>query len=197
MVHHGAVRWSDVHATRILAMCLMAACYSAPQPDCGFICGPSGECPADYQCASDNRCHRRGTPASLVCAPDAAPPPPPRDADGIDTVGYDAPADADVTAPLVMSSTPANLATGVARTTTITIVFDEAVINVDTASFSVTVAANPVAGTLVAQGAQTYVFTPNSVLMPNTTVTVSLTAAITDAAGNALVPVSITFDTGN
>ena len=60
----------------------LIGCYSAPKPDCGFVCGDQGECPDDYHCASvDNRCHRNGTPDSLVCGDggivDAPPPPPP------------------------------------------------------------------------------------------------------------------------
>ena len=60
------------------------SCYAIPTPDCGFICGPGGECPDGYTCADDHRCHRNGAPDDLVCstidaplpvdaAPDAAP----------------------------------------------------------------------------------------------------------------------------
>lgn len=38
----------------------LAACYSPPEPDCGFTCGPSNTCPTDYACASDHICHRNG-----------------------------------------------------------------------------------------------------------------------------------------
>ena len=74
-------------------------------------------------------------------------------------------------------------------------VFDEAVTNIDSTSFAVVIGANSVAGTIVPQTAQTYVFTPNSQLMPSSTVTTSLSAAITDLAGNPLTAVSFTFDT--
>lgn len=94
-----------------------------------------------------------------------------------------------------MSTTPANAASGVSRTTTITVNFDEAVMNVDTTSFAVAIGGNGVAGTLM-QTAQTYVFTPSSMLMPNATVTVALSAAITDLAGNPLMQVSFSFGTG-
>jgi hypothetical protein len=192
---------TDVNATRILAFCLSwaaAACYQTPQPDCGFVCGPAGQCPDGYQCASDNRCHREGTPASLMCAtPDA----PPRDVAVFDTFVFDAGADAapdgDVTPPTLMSSTPANGATSVPRTTTITIVFDEGVQNVSASSFTVAIGVNAVAGTIANLSATTYELTPSSMLMNNATVTVSLTAGISDLAGNTLVPVSFSFSTGN
>jgi Bacterial Ig-like domain len=197
-----------VNATRILAFCLSwtaGACYQTPQPDCGFVCGPAGECPDGYQCASDRRCHREGTPASLMCAtPDAAP----RDVAVFDVPMFDAPVfdapgdgtvlpDGDVTPPTLMSSTPANGATSVPRTTTITMVFDEAVLNVQGTTVAVTIGANPVNGTLATLSTTTYEFTPQNMLMNNATITVSLTAGITDVAGNALVPVSFSFSTGN
>ncbi|HEY0193824.1 MAG TPA: hypothetical protein VGC42_22060 [Kofleriaceae bacterium] len=57
-----------------LAGLLGGSCYHVPEPGCGFVCGPDGACPGDYTCADDHRCHRNGTPASLVCATlDAAP----------------------------------------------------------------------------------------------------------------------------
>jgi NAD(P)-dependent dehydrogenase (short-subunit alcohol dehydrogenase family) len=57
----------------VLAGAIVAACYSVPTPDCGFLCGPNGACPDEYTCADDHRCHRVGAPADLVCStPDAA-----------------------------------------------------------------------------------------------------------------------------
>jgi|SRR5215510_3907255 len=54
---------------------IISACYDIPRPTCGFICGPDGECPDGYRCASDHYCHRDGTSDSLVCrSPDAALP---------------------------------------------------------------------------------------------------------------------------
>jgi len=65
-------------AIALLAVCIGAivpACYDVPKPDCGFQCGPSGECPDGYVCGSDQRCHRLGAPSTLVCDTlDAAPP---------------------------------------------------------------------------------------------------------------------------
>ena len=53
---------------RLALVCLgFFACYSPPEPDCGFVCGPGGACPDDYTCASDNICHRNGTDPALMC----------------------------------------------------------------------------------------------------------------------------------
>ena len=52
----------------VLSAAALSACYSPPEPACGFVCGSGGSCPDGYACASDNVCHRDGTPASLSCA---------------------------------------------------------------------------------------------------------------------------------
>ncbi len=41
-----------------LSLALVAGCFDAPQPNCVFLCGASQDCPEDYQCGPDNRCHR-------------------------------------------------------------------------------------------------------------------------------------------
>jgi hypothetical protein len=52
----------------------VGACYSPPEPDCGFVCGPAGECPEDYTCdAAEHFCHRNGTPSTLICAQGGVP----------------------------------------------------------------------------------------------------------------------------
>lgn len=51
----------------------LSACYSPPEPACGFVCGSGGACPDDYTCASDNICHRNGTPATLTCTTSVVP----------------------------------------------------------------------------------------------------------------------------
>jgi hypothetical protein len=96
---------------RLLALAAGAAgCYSAPEPDCGFACGPNNACPADYACAADRHCHRNGTPDSLVCgtAPDG----------GTDTGP----------GPHVLTTEPANNTTGVAVDVHPTAVLDQAII---------------------------------------------------------------------
>ncbi len=81
-----------MHASKLLVsrrLCLLLglaaiagapACYRVFEPDCGFVCGPSNACPADYTCAADDHCHRNGTPSDLVCGIDAAIDAPPPDA---------------------------------------------------------------------------------------------------------------------
>lgn len=95
----------------------------------------------------------------------------------------------DRTAPAVISVVPAQGATGVARTTTVTATFSEpvAATTVTAASFTVkaTGTGAPVAGTLAVNGA-TVVFTPSAPLAFNTSYTVTIGTAITDAAGNHL-----------
>src|SRR4051812_34869787 len=92
----------------------LSACYKAPEPDCGFVCGPMNACPEDYTCATDGRCHRNGTPASLVCGVDA----------GVDARVVDSRvADADLTAPTVMATSPLDNASNVDVTSTIVVTF--------------------------------------------------------------------------
>jgi hypothetical protein len=99
MVHHtkrqdsatiSQVRYRREMA-RILLFAALMACYSPPQPVCGFVCGSGGACPPDYHCGNDHRCHLNGSPDSTMCAgPDAATP----DA-GVDSrCDIDAPPDA-------------------------------------------------------------------------------------------------------
>jgi hypothetical protein len=86
-----------------LAGVLFVACYEVPQPACGFRCGALGECPADYACQSDGRCHLNGS-APMVCGVidasdiDAAPDAP--DAGETFFDSPDAPDDAAIDAPI-------------------------------------------------------------------------------------------------
>ena len=100
----------------------------------------------------------------------------------------------DTTPPTIASSTPLDMATNVADTTTIAVTFSEPVENVDTTSFTVAAGASAIPGTIAASG-EVYTFTPTAALPAATVITVSFTAAITDLAGNALVPVSLSFTT--
>jgi len=118
------------------------------------------------------------------------------DAGIIDTLPIDVPGDADTAAPMVLGTTPSDGATGVARDTTIKVVFDEPVINVDTTSFTVA-DASAVSGTITPSSPTTYEFTPNSAMQPNATISVTLTSAITDGSGNPLAPYPFSFQTTN
>jgi hypothetical protein len=172
----------------ILAICLVnAACYSPAAPDCGFSCAESGVCPEDYFCASDRICHKNGTPDTLRCSVDARPdPPPPIDAP---------PPDADTTAPTVFATDPDNGATNVATSSTIKVQFDEPVTNVSAGTFTAATTGGPINGVVADVDPLNYTFTPTSALPAATTITVTLTSAIEDVAGNALVTTTFSFMT--
>jgi hypothetical protein len=55
---------------------LATACYSTPQPNCSFVCGPNNECPADYACGMDHICHRLSGNVLLACEVADGPSPP-------------------------------------------------------------------------------------------------------------------------
>ena len=167
---------------------LLAACYSPPKPDCGFVCGPGDACPSDYHCAADGYCHADGSPASLSCGIDA----------GIDGRVIDALiADADTLPPMLIGSVPIPNATNVDVATTIQLTFSESVYYVDSASFRVSVSTTPVTGTIVNNlDRSVYTFTPDSALPTGSTIDVTLSSTIIDAAGNMLVPpYMFSFDT--
>jgi hypothetical protein len=147
----------------------LAACYSPPQPACGFACGPSGACPAGYYCARDGRCHLDGTPESPPCAWDAAIPEGLPDAES---------------APFVISRSPGVDATGVSVTTSVTAVFSEDVVGVDTLSFSLFDGSSVLA--TVSYVPTTATLTPASQLSGNTLYSARLLLTITDLSGNGL-----------
>jgi hypothetical protein len=94
----------------------------------------------------------------------------------------------DVTAPMVSSTDPANLATGVALNKKIAATFSEVMdpLTITTATFSVTgPGSTPVLGTVTYVGT-TATFTPNSNLAPNSIFTATITTGARDLAGNAL-----------
>ncbi|MDB4959104.1 MAG: hypothetical protein JWO36_6673 [Myxococcales bacterium] len=170
----------------VVATCGFCACYKAPEPDCGFICGPSGACPEDYTCASDNVCHRNGAPAGMVCTRDG----------GIDARPIDAARDADTTAPTVTAMTPSNNATNVALNTMVTATFSESVTGVSASSFTLDHGGTAVPGTVTYTDAtHTAAFTPTTSLPNGTVFTATLTGSITDGSANALAPVTWHFTT--
>ncbi len=100
---------------------------------------------------------------------------------------------ADTIVPRVLSTTPADNATGVDASESISVELDEPVTGVDDTSF---VVMNAGSGTLASSnGGRTWTFTPDAPMPANTTVTVMLTMAIEDASGNALVPFAFDFVT--
>jgi hypothetical protein len=101
--------------------------------------------------------------------------------------------------PVVVANSPANGATGVAVTTSITVTFDEPV-NPATANSSTFVvtghAGTPVLGTITYSGS-TATFTPNSPLAASSTYTATITTGVQDPAGIALAANFVwTFATG-
>lgn len=100
----------------------------------------------------------------------------------------------DTITPTVITTVPADDATGVALNATISVTFDEPVVNVDGTSFIVM---NAGTGTLASSnGGRTWTWAPDADMPANTTVSIMLTMAIEDAAGNALAaPVTFDFTT--
>lgn len=90
--------------------------------------------------------------------------------------------------PEVVSTTPANNATGVALNATINASFNEAIdpISINASSFRVTQGTTPIAGVLSYTGV-TATFTPAANLAPNTVYTATLAAGIRDPAKNAMI----------
>jgi Big-like domain-containing protein len=271
-------RRSASRLARYAGLLALAACYRAPEPDCGFVCGPGRSCPADYTCGTGDVCRRNGTGSSESCpgggdAPTSAPSvirteptsgatDVPLDAQIAAFVDQDlrgvtessfylleggasVPAVAsfdsaalaarllpstlldahsnftvmitrDVTntanAPLgpylwsfttgddqvpphLISSAPADGDTNVSTSTTIRLVFDEAVSGVTGSTVMLSAAGSPVADSVSMFDAVTFTVQPATTLPAMTTVTVTLTPGIRDLAGNALVQTSFAFTT--
>jgi methionine-rich copper-binding protein CopC len=99
----------------------------------------------------------------------------------------------DTSPPTVTANTPANLATGVATSTTVTVTFSEVmdastIISPATNVRLVITAGSVAVGGTVSYNAATRVatFTPSSALLPSTNYTATVTTGVKDAAGNAL-----------
>lgn len=99
--------------------------------------------------------------------------------------------------PLVISTDPANGATGVALNKVITITFNEAMNPATITQASITLTGGaPVSGTVTYSGVSAY-FTPSVPLATNTTYTGRVTTAVKDMMGNALQADHVwTFSTG-
>ncbi|MBL9016908.1 MAG: Ig-like domain-containing protein, partial [Myxococcales bacterium] len=165
------------------------ACYDVPQPVCGFVCGAGGACPDDYTCnPADNRCHLNGSPPT-TCPGGADAGIDTPDGPGID-MGVNTP-------PSVVSTTPADLATGVAVTTTVSATFSEEVFGINGGSFSLAQGVQQVAATVsYASGASPVAtLTPTAQLAPNTTYTATLMNSIVDSGGASLPQKTWTFTT--
>ena len=95
----------------------------------------------------------------------------------------------DVTPPTVISVAPANAATGVSRTTTVSATFSEPMQNATLTTASVTLATTTggvaIAGTVSVSG-NTATITPSATLAGSTQFTATITTAAKDVAGNAL-----------
>lgn len=107
---------------------------------------------------------------------------------------------ADLTAPTV-SFTPASLATGVLRSSTIQLQFSKRIdpLTVTNATFTVapTSTQQPIAGAIVISAdGLTATFTPTSSLAASTQYEITATSGITDLEGQALTTSQSTFTTG-
>jgi hypothetical protein len=159
----------------VLILAALAGCYSPPEPDCGFACGPGDACPADYTCARDHYCHRNGASSTLVCGtPDAAVDAPP--------------------APTVTSTVPADGEMFVAVDVIPSATFSEDVVGVSDATMSLTSSAGAVAGNAY-YSVQLARFIPDAQLEQNTTYTVHLAAGIMGTNGAPLAPYQWSFTT--
>jgi hypothetical protein len=169
----------------IIALGIGIACYDPPRPACGFICGNGGACPDDYHCATDNRCHLNGTPATLTCGIDAA-----IDGPAIET-------DANLTPPTVTSTDPSSGQTGFNRSTPIAIIMSEPVDGATNTSFQVFHGATALAGSINNDypTGNHLLFLPNPPLPAGAVVTVNLTSSIHNALGVPLAPYSFSFTT--
>ncbi len=104
----------------------------------------------------------------------------------------------DTIAPTVVTTSPAASATGVAVSSTVGATFSEAVTNATTTTFTLKDGTATIPGTVTTSAVnKTATFAPTAALPANTLLTASLTAGITDVAGNPLAsaPVTWTFTT--
>jgi hypothetical protein len=170
-------RWLWLATIVGLTGTVVSGCYRVPQPECGFFCGPSATCPEDYACnATDGRCHRTDTSATMTCSSfiDAG-------------VQDDVPDGGDTLPPFVDTTVPRDRAISVGVAGPITVTFSEDVIGVDDTTLFVMQDVTPVPG-VIAYDAISHVatWTPSPTLSSTTTYTANVLSSITDHAGNPL-----------
>jgi hypothetical protein len=173
----------------IVALCLglvtAGACYSPPHPECGFVCGTSGQCPADYSCNSVDRvCHLNGSSPTMLCAHDAAvgSEPPPPDAASFHVLGTE-PTNGDIHA---------------SRTQDILAQFDRSAMagTITNVSFLVTKGGVAQGGVVsYVDGPNSAHFTPSPALPPGATILVQLTSDILSNQSESLQPYTFSFTT--
>ncbi|MBA3457223.1 MAG: Ig-like domain-containing protein [Deltaproteobacteria bacterium] len=166
-----------------MALCLggLVGCYNLPQPECGFACGPAGECPSSYSCNSSvNRCELSGTTPS--CTPALV----------------DAGINPDFSPPRVISQVPLPDTSGVSSDIIVMARFDEPVVGVSPSTFRLERDGIQVSGTVgYTPTIDNASFTPDSPLVSGTFYTATLTTGIEDLAGNSLEKdVQWSFTTG-
>lgn len=162
---------------KALLVVAFAGCYHAPEPGCGFACGPEGACPADYTCTADHVCRRNGF--SGDCASTEAPDAPAGPSAFVHVVGVD----------------PKNGATGVGVTKRITVQLDRAVLGVDSSTFYLQLGTTDVAA--MADSVESFLeLTPVYQLAPMTTYEIMIGAGITGVTGGVLPPRAWSFTTG-
>ena len=103
------------------------------------------------------------------------------------TFNFTSGATPDVTPPVVSSSDPANNATGVVLSKTITVTFNETLdpLSVTASTFTLKQGTTVVAGSVSNSGTQAS-FVPSGNYSPNTVYTATITSGVKDMAGNAL-----------
>ena len=105
---------------------------------------------------------------------------------------------ADTTAPTIVSVSPAANATGVASSASVKVTFSEPVVNVSTATFTLSPGGPSIAATVSYDSAtSTATLVPSAALQPNTQYTATVWSQITDTAGNPLNAYSWLFTTGS
>lgn len=94
----------------------------------------------------------------------------------------------------MFATSPVDGAVAVPTNSVISVEFNEPV-SVTGAGFQVFAGAGQLTGALNASDPLNWTFTPTAALPTATTISVQLSAAITDLSGNALVPVTFSFTT--